>query len=140
MTLNKEQAENYSYFRFKVKFSAFADTERKMTSASYGYSFGFKYGANEFFYDNGYVSGGFGGGLLPSGDAKAPCYFNIYDKNGVKVFDYMDKSGWTGYYTLSLDTEYTFEFNVKGAGKDITFGGFENAVISEVVWSETLLG
>lgn len=140
LTLNKEKAENYSYFRFKVKFSAFADTARKMTSALYSYSFGFKYGVNEFFYDNGYSSGGFGGGLDAGGNATAPCYFNIYDKNGAKTFDYMEKSGWTEYYTLSLDTEYIFEFNVKAAGKDITFGGFENAVISEVVWSETLLG
>ena len=140
MTLNKEKAENYSYFRFRVKFSAFADTTRKMTAASYTYSFGFKYGVNEFFYDNVYSSGGFGGGLDAGGSASAPCYFNIYDKNGVKTFDYMEKSGWTGYYTLSLDTEYIFEFNVRAAGKDITFGGFENAAISEVVWSETLLG
>ena len=139
LSVNEGKSANYEYLRFKVKFTAFSDTNRKMTSASYAYSFGFKYNTtDEFFWDNTYSGGGFGGAVTPGGSATVKCYFNIYDADGVNVLNYMNKSEWTKYYNLELNTEYIFEFNVKNM-PNIQFGGFENAEIYDAVWATDLL-
>lgn len=149
LTFDTDAGREYKYLVFKVKFNGFAEgldgsiTNTAGANGMYNYHFGFKHGGTHFFWDNAYADGGFGGAIdAASGSANMFIYFNIYDAEGNKVLNCMDQSGWTSndkYYTLTLGTEYYFEFNV-GAMGNFTISGFDNAEISEIEWATALKG
>ena len=148
----KAQLNNkYKYLRIKVKFLAFADEDpdlnagvvvHKNQSANdipYGYSFGYKYGANTFVYFDrtyqGYTN--MFGGTVNQGtgwafDTNKPV-LNIYDAAGNRLMQW-ENSQWSPYIEpLEADTEYIFEFPVESAG-DIAVNFGLSAEVSEIEW------
>lgn len=141
LKVDTAKTATYTYLRFNVVFDSFP-VYKKMTASQYNYNFGYNYTGCTAFWDNLYPSGGFGGALDASGDAKNVLYYwNIYTaSDNVKVLNLMGASGWSPYYTMQTGVEYIFEFNVKAMGESFTLAGFETATIKNLVWAEDLLG
>lgn len=158
----EKTADGYKYVRIKVNFANWmqgvkptAFDQLYAECPNYDYHFGYRYGADiYFFYDNRLHDNEFpltkpdGEGMTRqanNGMTGARIGFNIYSADGKTVImDCMEETGWTknpaggDYINLELNTDYIFEFGISGM-PDLMLGGFDNAVISEITWSKTTL-